>query len=504
MTRESVAIIGGGISGMAYAHVLKKNGFDPVIFERNPRVGGVWALTYAEVRLQNLDFQYHLSDVPWKGGQLPHPTRDQIRGYWDGAVADRELDVRLGHEVKSCVRDGDGWKVTVIHDGQEQQLPFHRLVVAIGQFSQRQHRPPFEGEAHFKGEVLVERQIEDMRGFDGKKVVVVGFGKSALDVANQASMNGGEVHHVFRTPRWVLPLRIAGLHYTWLVMNRFGTIMMPSWGQPTGVERFLHTRLAGGVRMFWKGLSRVVRTHFLTTAARSGAERDRLRKVLPDHDLLPDLRSAVALEPTGYFPRVARGEITPHHAELSHFDAHGVHLSDGTHIATDAVVLALGAEAPRFPFLPEEMRTVLEREDDGVQLYRHLVHPDFPDVAFAGFNHGFLHVPAAEVGAQWMACLWKGELQLPPAQEMHHSIDRILAWKREHITFEPSRSCGVNTRFQQHLDILLQDLQVSPYRKLPNPVAEVFGRYGAGDYACVVEEVLTRPSRSLTPVPIDA
>jgi hypothetical protein len=43
-------------------------------------------------------------------------------------------------------------------------------------------------------------------------------------------------------------------------------------------------------------------------------------------------------------------------------------------------------------------------------------------------------------------------------------------------------------RFQQYIDILLADLGVSPYRKLPNLFAEVFARYGPGDYVGVSAE----------------
>ena len=131
------------------------------------------------------------------------------------------------------------------------------------------------------------------------------------------------------------------------------------------------------------------------------------------------------------------------------------------------------------------------------------MHPSFPHVGFAGLNHGFMHVPSVEIGAQWLACLWRGEMELPPKEEMQASIDRIRAWKRAHITFEPSRGCATNTRYQQYIDILLKDLGVSPYRKLPNVFAEVFARYGASDYATVVEEVRANKSPK-RPLPFDA
>ena len=71
---DRVAVVGGGISGLAYAHVLRKNGFEPVVFEKASRVGGVWAVAYPGVRLQNVDFHYHLSDVPWLSKPDFHPT----------------------------------------------------------------------------------------------------------------------------------------------------------------------------------------------------------------------------------------------------------------------------------------------------------------------------------------------------------------------------------------------------------------------------------------------
>jgi cation diffusion facilitator CzcD-associated flavoprotein CzcO len=501
---DRVAVIGGGISGLTYAHVLRKNGFEPVVFEKAGRVGGVWAIAYPGVRLQNVDFHYHLSDVPWPSKPDFHPTGEQIRAYWSHAVDTLKLDVRLGTEVRSAEERDGKWQVVTATNIATKQHIFDRLVVATGQYTEGKHRPPFDGEPAFGGWIGTERDVGDFSAFAGKRTVVVGFGKSALDVATLASIHGGHVIHVFRTPRWVLPLELFGIHVTWFLFTRFGSVMMTAWGHPTPPERFLHSWLGGGVQLFWKVLTEVIRFQIGRSAAGTGPEgRKRLAAVLPDHPLLPDLRSATALEPTDYFRRVATGDIRTHQAALEGFDAGGVRLADGTRIAADRVVLAIGSESPKFPFLPAAMRAELEGEPDGPQLYRHLVHPAFPHVGFAGFNHGFMHVPSAEIGAQWLACLWRGDLHLPPREEMQASIDRIRAWKRAHIVFEPSRGCAVSTRYQQHIDMLLQDLGVSPYRKLPNVVAEVFGRYGASDYAGVLQEVRAS-RRPMRPRPLDA
>ncbi len=137
------------------------------------------------------------------------------------------------------------------------------------------------------------------------------------------------------------------------------------------------------------------------------------------------------------------------------------------------------------------------------QLYRHVLHPTVPTLGFAGYNHGFMHVPSAEVGALWLAALWQGKIELPTGPEMERAVEHVRSWKRANIHFEPSRSCAVNTRFQQYLDIMLSDIGVSPYRKIPNVFAEVFSPYGPADYAAVVDEFLShRADRPYQPSPL--
>jgi hypothetical protein len=163
-------------------------------------------------------------------------------------------------------------------------------------------------------------------------------------------------------------------------------------------------------------------------------------------------------------------------------------LEDGSNINCDLVVLSLGSGSPTFPFLPDKYRALLESEFDGVQLYRHLLHPEVPRIAFAGFNHGFMHVPAVEIGMLWLSAVLSGDLTLPESNEMQQSMEKVQQWKRDYVNFEPSRSCAVNTRFQQYLDVLLKDLGLNPYRKMPNILAELFSQYGPEDYVDIFEE----------------
>jgi dimethylaniline monooxygenase (N-oxide forming) len=87
----------------------------------------------------------------------------------------------------------------------------------------------------------------------------------------------------------------------------------------------------------------------------------------------------------------------------------------------------------------------------------------------------------------WLAAQLRGDLLLPPVEEMERQMAEIHRWKQENVLFEPSRSYAVSTRFHQYFDVLLGDLGLSPYRK-SNPLFELVVSYSAGDYSGVLEE----------------
>lgn len=526
MVSKRIAVIGGGISGIATANVLQRNGHTVTVFEKSDRIGGVWAVAYPGVRLQNTWQQYALSEFPWPAEPDLHPTGAQVLQYLQEAVAAFKLDLRTNHEVAAMTEltngtEHLGWKLEVRHAGAPSHgmgrefvdhLAFDYVVLAVGQYTEGKYFPEFPGRADFQGQVISERDVKDLSIFKGRRVLVGGFGKSALDMAVLAAEQGAEVHHVFRTPRWTIPPKILGLHYTRAMFARFGSVMMTSWAHPSAAERVLHKQLKFVVDAFWRFLQLVFRLQILAAGRGKGPEaRERLNTVIPKHPLLQDWRSAAALAPVPYYPYVAEGRITPHHREVLGFDENGLRLSGNEtqsgdeNLSGDIVVLSLGSQTPVFPFVPSPYRELLESEYDGVQLYRHLIHPRIPNVGFAGFNHGFMHIPSVELGAVWLCAHLDGYLELPPVEAMEASIEAVRRWKRAHIQFEPSRAVAVNTRYQQYNDILLKDLRLNPYRKGLNLLAEIFMRYGGRDYRNVLAEYQKKASTHarLQPLALD-
>lgn len=511
MEVKKIAVIGGGVSGLTAAVSFQRRGYDVIIFEKSAHVGGVWSLTYPGTTLQNTGRGYEISDFPWRW-QNRHPTTLEILAYQSAVVKHFGLKVRLGTEVVAMEErpNQGGWIVrTKQAEKQEEEHVVAYVVIATGLYCGPRHRPTFPGEGDFKGEILVDRQFTSLDQFDNKDIAVLGNAKTALDLVTMASERAKSVHHVFRTPRWLLTDYVFGIDIVKLLVPRFGTVLMPSWSHPTAFERFIHSSLSFVVLQFWTFLAFIfsIQASFLLPGKGKPAykaAKERLDTVIPKHPFTVDLRGSIALSPDNYLPAVVSGKIQPHHAEIASFTSDGIKLSDGSTIKCDKVFLALGPQPPTFSFLPEKYRIHLEGA--GRQLYRHLIHPRIPNVGFLGFNHNLSHFSAVEIGSLWLMAVSEGDLQLPSPEAMEKSAARVLEWKTRHIAPSTVVPFDVSTKFQQYHDILLKDLGISAYRKLPNVFAEVFGEYQPSDYKEIFNEYAkNKKSRKgpLRPLDID-
>lgn len=501
-----IAIIGSGISGIAAARTLQRLGIESVVFERSSAIGGIWALAYPQVRLQNIDTHYHISDFPWPFKPDLHPTGAQIRRYLEAAVQHFGLDIRLNHEVTALHDESQGWAVQTHSPQGSHSEHFDFVIVAVGHYSQEKPAIDLPGKETFRGQILTERDVRDLNILKNKRVAVVGFGKSAVDMASFAAQRGSQVHHVFRSPRWLLPRVLFGVHMANVIFTRASTTMLPAWVHPNEIEKALHDRFPFAVSGFWNMVTLATRAQLgLHSLWRDPEVQERMRVLEPENSLTYEMRAASALAPDNYFPSVIKGKILPYRGDVQGFSEDALVLSDGREIPCDMVVLAIGHKSPGFPFLPQPYRDLMQSEPDGTQLYRHLVHPRIPRLAFAGFNHGFLHVTGVEIGTLWTAALFRGELTLPPIEEMERSAKAVQDWKRKNGLGEPSRAYGISTRFHQYLDVLLSDLGVNPHRK-NGRLLEWIAPYAANDYRGVFseyEQSRVTSSRPRQPVTLD-
>lgn len=514
-----IGVVGGGISGLACANVLSKCGNDVVVFEASDSIGGQWTETYPQVELQNTGAQYRFHNQDYPGGlsENEHPTAAKIVKYIDQSSGTFDVDIRTGHKVTSLVHTSVGWKLEGIHKnetGEEVTLTeeFDKIVIATGQLLERK-KPEDHGFTNFedfKGTVLTGRDVtpETLSKAAENNVAVIGFGKTSLDmcsmVARMQKNNADQkVHHVFRGARWFLQKHILGLHITHALFPRFSTTAMPSWGHPTRPGHFINTNgfmKKAIVDVQWIMIQLVViiqlwLSAILYNGLLSFGGIKRVSKLVPDYPLVRGLRPSLPLAPDDYVGRVGKGDIIPQGTDSFAFYSDGLILEGDKKLKVDTVILCTGSPVVKFPFFSDELMEQLNLENNNtknLQLYRHLIHPSIPNLAFAGFNHSVMHMPGVEIGALWTDAFFRGTMKVPSNEKIMECMDRIRLWKQENIIDDAAHTICVNTRFHQYLDTLLFDLDISCYRK-SNIILEVFQRYEMKEYDGVIDEYLAHP-----------
>ena len=456
-----IAIIGAGPSGLVTAAVLQDCGHDVLVFEKAADVGGVWSASraYPGVATQDDRVSYAFSDTPMPADFPVHPTGSHVRGYLEQYARSKGLlpriHLRTLVEQAVPVPDGGGWFVRVVGPQGPATHEVDWLVVANGVFS-TPHVPAWPGREEFEaqgGRVVVPTSLGDGALLDGQRVVVVGWGKTACDVAAAASRTATSTTVVARAVRWKIPKRIAGgLTFRHLLLTRLGEHVMTASGTSLASRLLVVVGLPARRAALWLLCRRI--------AARAG---------LRDLGMVPTvpLPWADSLETEGFFEAMAEGRIAVRREQsvtaLSGAGGEpGVQLSDGSRVPADIVVAATGFDQV-LSFLDPSVRAALAEPDGALALHRRILPIDVPRLAFAGWGNTYRSPLTAEIGAVWLAAHLAGALPARTPQQMRRTADRYhLTHQQAAARREPQLPSGSFAA----LDTLLEDLGMP----LPAPV----------------------------------
>jgi dimethylaniline monooxygenase (N-oxide forming) len=179
---------------------------------------------------------------------------------------------------------------------------------------------------------------------------------------------------------------------------------------------------------------------------------------------------------------VIRAERT----EIREYTPSGVVLANGAMRNVDVVVLATGWDLD-YGFLENDVLPRIGLESDGIYLYRQIVHPEVPGLAFVGYASTVSSILTYGLQARWLGELIKGTYRLPSPREMLRTIEELKAWKRERMPFSRARAARLQVQMQHYHDELLEDFGADPLRKTGvfAPLKEVFAPYEAKDYRSI-------------------
>jgi dimethylaniline monooxygenase (N-oxide forming) len=426
----NIAIVGAGVTGLVTAKVLMAHGHSVTVFEHRPELGGVWETSrrYVGLKLQSPRAVYTFSDFDMPHDYPDFPAAAQIAGYLDAYAEKHGLKtrIRFGTRVAALQRSDRGWRLELQKAAGGETLPaeaFDHVVLCNGLFTS-QNLPVIPGREAFEsagGRVVHSAQFTNADLAANKDVVVVGFGKSALDAAYEARKVARRVTLVFRRTVWHVPHKMFGL----IPSKKFAYSRATEFWhgrRTTGAEGFFHRRMKWLVQLYWAGSELVIGWH-------TGLLSRRMRPPLP---LRPSIGLATGFGSADHFRAVRDGRIAPVKGAINALSAEGVTLESGERIPAQLLILATGFKQ-ELSILSDEDRAKVVTPRGDYRLYRNIVAPDLPNLSFNGYN-GTTAVPVtSEIAAHWIARWLGGRITLPDVHVMNAAIDDDLAFRRAYM-----------------------------------------------------------------------
>ncbi len=475
MDIKQICVIGAGISGLVTAKTFIEEGYEVTVFEKQKGLGGVWETSraYPGLNTQNTGDTYCFSDYPMPASYPEWPTGEQMQNYLESyaqhfGVTER---IRFQAEVTNVSRrTGEqlGWVVTVrINEVEEQNHEFDFVLVCNGTFSIPKV-PSLPGRDEFTasgGKVLHSTEFNDSSQIEGKRVVVVGFGKSATDIATFAALKAQECTLIFRQALWKMPKFFLGrVNIKHIILTRFAEAWLP-YRELRGMERLLHSVGKPLVWAFWRTNEMLVRRQLRLDACGMVPE-------IP----MNQIACSANLASDGFYEYVLSGKIRAIKTSVTRFLAGSLELANGDRLQADVVIFGTGFRQDMF-FLEAKYRQLAIDEQGNFHLYRHLIHPDIPQMGFVGYNTSFFSQLTSEVGSWWLLEYVKGNLFLPSHSQMHEEITAELDWIKTHLTFATVACSCVSPFTLRYLDQLIEDMgtnsQLSVWKGIPQMMMPV-------------------------------
>ncbi|HEY3021053.1 MAG TPA: NAD(P)/FAD-dependent oxidoreductase [Solirubrobacteraceae bacterium] len=388
-TSPTIAIVGAGFGGLAVALELKRAGVDSfTVLERADEVGGVWqANTYPGAACDVPSVIYQFSRHLKPDWSRRFGSQAEIRDYLVRVSAESGVreHIRFGAEVVAATFDEDEARwVVELADGETLRVDV--LVCATGQLS-RPRLPDVAGRDSFAGAQFHSAEWDHSVSLDGKRVVVVGGGASAVQVVPAIADEAERVTVVQRSPSWIVN------KYDW----RQGRLERALSHVPALLRAYHHL-------MWWWFESRypiVLRRLDPVRRVWEAWRRRSIRRIVKDEAkaaaCTPDyaLGCNRVLLSRDWYPTIARADVDVVRDGVSAMTPTGVVTSGGREIAADVVVWCTGFTATEYlapiRITGRDGLDIREAWAAGPEAYLGVSTPGFPNLFMSyGPNTGSL------------------------------------------------------------------------------------------------------------------
>jgi cation diffusion facilitator CzcD-associated flavoprotein CzcO len=395
-SNDRVCLIGAGSSGITVAKALHEARIPFDCFEKSERIGGNWVFgntngmssAYEGLYINTSRTRMQYTDYPMPKSYPDFPHHTQIARYFEDYVDHfgfrKTIHFTTSVEHVSKAEDGQ-WRVRIrgANGAGAEERSYGAVLVANGHhWDPLLPDPPFPG--RFDGQEMHAHHYKSKYDLRNKRVVVVGMGNSAMDIAVESSEVAERTFLSGRRGVHVIPKYVFGRP-----LDQIFTSARIPWPVRRRLAEALH-RLAVG-------------------------QMERYGLPKPDHrigEAHPTISGRI-------LDRLSHGAITPK-PNIAELMGDRVRFTDGTIEPADVIVYCTGYKVT-FPFFDPEF---ISAKDNDLPLFMRVFHPDHARLMFVGLLQPLGAImPLAEAQGRWIARYLLGTYALPPEREMRAQIE---------------------------------------------------------------------------------
>ena len=206
-----VLIVGAGLSGVGAGYRLQTSCPDKTwaILEAREAMGGTWDLfRYPGIRSDSDMFTLGFQFRPWSKARAIADGAS-IRRYIEETAEEYGIDrnIRYGQKLTSMSWNSDEAQWTVAVNGGEKTYTCSFLYMCSGYYSYDQgYAPTFPGQERFGGQVVHPQFWPEDLDYEGKRVVVIGSGATAVTLVPAMAQSAAHVTMLQRSPTYIASL----------------------------------------------------------------------------------------------------------------------------------------------------------------------------------------------------------------------------------------------------------------------------------------------------------
>lgn len=384
--KRRVCIIGAGPSGITALKNVLDEGLEAVCYDRNDRVGGNWIYSEKPSHSSVFETTHIISsttlsqyeDYTWDdhGKEVSdYPSHQQLVDYFQGYASHFGLEpfIEFGTSVvHAAYVSPNEWQVTIESKEGKRTEQFTDLVVCNGHHW-NPRMPQYPGS--FDGKFLHSHDFKKAAPFKDQRVLVIGGGNSACDVAVETSRVSKKTAISWRRGYRIIPKFF--------------------FGQPSDIVGKGMTWLPVRIRSWFSQL--LIRV-FIGPNRNYGLQE-------PDHafgQTHPTINDELLY-------RIRHGKVHPK-VDIERLDGKQVHFKDGSSEEFDSIIACTGFIISH-PFLDPQIANYTEGP---VPLYLKMMHPEYANLFFIGLFQPLGCIwPGAELQSKIMARQLSGKWQRP-------------------------------------------------------------------------------------------